>query len=178
MRRTPTHRRQSQQSTSPSRAPGYERPGDISAPSEKFFNSRVRRTIVCPETALMYAVLEDALLCYQKQFGAEPRFVQRAWEAEDWFFSDDSRRLFSFVSVCYALGLETAYIRKRPRLEACPCRHSTGNKILYWRGVQSPRFRDPTIGDRPSPLNNQTVVVIIVGFERRHDDDSTNSSSR
>ncbi len=52
----------------------------------------------------MYAVLEDAFLCFQKQFETEQRFVQRAREAEDWFFSDDSRGLFSFVSVCLAVA--------------------------------------------------------------------------
>ncbi len=85
----------------------------MSVPPEKVFNSRVRLAIVCPETALMYAVLEDAFFCFQKQFETEQRFVRRAREAEDWFFSDDSRWLFSFVSVCHALGLEPKYIRKK-----------------------------------------------------------------
>jgi hypothetical protein len=77
----------------------------MSVPPEKVFNSRVRLAIVCPETALMYAVLEDAFFCFQNHFETEQRFVRRAREAEDWFFSDDSRWLFSFVSVCHALGL-------------------------------------------------------------------------
>ena len=67
--------------------------------------------VACPETALMYAVLEEAFLCFHKQFKTEQRFVQRAQKAEDWFFSDDSRWLFSFVSVCDRLGLEQEYIR-------------------------------------------------------------------
>jgi hypothetical protein len=37
----------------------------------------------------------------------------RRREAEAWFFSDDSRWLFSFVPVCAALGLEAGYIRKK-----------------------------------------------------------------
>jgi hypothetical protein len=61
----------------------------------------------------MYAVLEDAFLCFQKQFETEPRFVRRAREAEGWFFSDDSRWFFSFVSVCHALGLEPKYLRTK-----------------------------------------------------------------
>ena len=108
-----THRRQARQPVSARRAPRYDRLADVNVPPEKFFNTRVRLAIVCPETALMYAVLEDAFLCFQKQFETEQRFVQRAREAEDWFFSDDSRRLFSFVSVCHALGLEPEYMRKR-----------------------------------------------------------------
>jgi hypothetical protein len=61
----------------------------------------------------MYAVLEDAFLCFQKKFETERRFMQRAREAERWFFSDDSRWLFSFMSVCDALELEPEYIRKK-----------------------------------------------------------------
>jgi hypothetical protein len=61
----------------------------------------------------MYAVLEDAFLCFHKQFEPDQRFVQRAREAEDWFFSDNSRWLFSFLSVCDALGLEPTYIRQK-----------------------------------------------------------------
>ena len=61
----------------------------------------------------MYAVLEDAFLCFQKKFETERRFIQRAREAERWFFRDDSRWVFSFVSVCDALGLEPEYIRKK-----------------------------------------------------------------
>ena len=107
------HRSRSRQTASPTRAPGYERPAAVSVPPEKFFDSRVKLAAVCPETALMYAVLEDAFLCFQEQFETEPWFAQRAREAEDWFFSDDSRWLFSFVSVCHALGLEPKYIRTK-----------------------------------------------------------------
>ncbi len=109
----PANRRRSPQPASPNRAPGYKRPADGSVLPEQFFDSRVRLAIVCPETALMYAVLEDAFLCFQKQFETEQRFVRRAREAEDWFFSDDSRWFFSFVSVCHALGLEPKYLRTK-----------------------------------------------------------------
>jgi hypothetical protein len=82
---------------------------------EQFFDCRIKLTVVRPETALMYAVLEDAFLCFHKQFETEPRLIESAREAEDWFFSTDSRWLFSFVSVCDALGLEPHYIREKLR---------------------------------------------------------------
>jgi hypothetical protein len=63
----------------------------------------------------MYAVLEDAFLCFHIQFEAKPRFSESARQAEAWFFSDDSHWLFSFLSVCAALGLEPHYIRKKLR---------------------------------------------------------------
>ena len=75
--------------------------------AEEFFDSRVRLATVCPETALMYAVLEDALFCFQG------RIKQQAQRAEAWFFSDDSKSLFSFISICEMLELQPEHIRKR-----------------------------------------------------------------
>jgi len=112
--RIPAHRRRSQSPVSAGRRSRYERPSDISALPEKFFNSRVSLQTVCPETALMYAVLEDAFLCFHQQFELTiPDGQRRAQQAEDWFCSDDSHWLFSFVSVCHALGLEPEFLRKR-----------------------------------------------------------------
>jgi hypothetical protein len=108
-----TRQRQGRQPVSARRAAAYERPADDSVLPEQFFDSRIKLAAVCPETALMYAVLEDAFLCFHQQFETEQRFIQRAREAEYWFFSDDSRWLFSFLSVCDALGLAPEYIRKR-----------------------------------------------------------------
>ncbi len=108
-----THRRQSRQLVSARRAAAYERPADRGLLPEQFFDSRIKLAAVCPETALMYAVLEDAFLCFHEQFEAKPRFMRCAREAEKWFFSDDFRGLFSFVSVCDALGLEPHYIRTK-----------------------------------------------------------------
>ncbi len=108
-----TRQRQGRQPVSARRTAAYERPADGSVLPEQFFDSRIKLAAVCPETALMYAVLEDAFLCFHKQFETEQRFIRRAREAEDWFLSDDSRWLFSFVSVCDALGLAPEYIRKR-----------------------------------------------------------------
>jgi hypothetical protein len=75
--------------------------------AEKFFDSWVRLAAVCPETALMYAVLEDAFFCFQGQIKPQAR------RAEEWFFSDDSKSLFSFVSICEVLELQPEHIRKR-----------------------------------------------------------------
>ena len=61
----------------------------------------------------MYAVLEHAFLCFQKQFEIEiPDVRRKAQEAEEWFLSDKSHGLFSFVSVCDVLGLEPEFIRQ------------------------------------------------------------------
>lgn len=66
------------------------------------------------EAALMRAVLEDALECFQMKFDIErPLAKRKAREAEEWFFNDDSSELFSFVSVCSVLGLGPECIRQR-----------------------------------------------------------------
>jgi len=103
------------QSASAGSAYSYERPPDAGALAEQFFASEVRLARVDPETALLYAVLENAFLCFQKQFESRIRPFQRqaAREAEEWFFSDDRRNTFSFLTVCAALGLEPEFIRKK-----------------------------------------------------------------
>jgi len=108
-----TYRRRARESRSTRRAAAYDRPFEETALPEQFFDSRVKLAAVCPETALMYAVLEDAFVCFHKQFEADQRQMRSARQAEDWFFSDNSRWLFSFLSVCGALGLEAKYIRHK-----------------------------------------------------------------
>lgn len=109
------HRCPARQPASARRAAAFDRTAAATVLPEQFFDSRVKLAAVCPETALMYAVLEDAFLCFHKQFETGFRVVESAREAEDWFFSNDSHWLFSFLSVCGALGLEPYYIRKKLR---------------------------------------------------------------
>jgi hypothetical protein len=107
------HRSGPPQLLSAHRKPRYDRPSDAGVLPETFFDSRISLAKICPETALMYAVLEDAFLCLQKQIGVTRLCVKRALEAKEWFFSEDSDWLFSFVSVCNVLGLEPEFIRRR-----------------------------------------------------------------
>ncbi len=119
--RPPAHRSQSPQpmpaesvpSVSADWTPWYEQLSGVSMLLEQVFSPQASLYTGCPEVALMRAVLEDALVCFQRQFETERRRVQRvAWEAEEWLFSDDSHWLFSFVSVCAVLGLEPESIRQ------------------------------------------------------------------
>jgi hypothetical protein len=68
------------------------------------------------EAALMRAVLEDALACFQNQCGASGVRAQRlAKEAEEWLFSDETVWPFAFVNICEALGLEPTALRRTLR---------------------------------------------------------------
>jgi hypothetical protein len=82
-----THRRQSRQPLIAHRADAYERPAGGSVLPEQFFDSRIKLAVVCAERALMYAVLEDAFLCFYKRFEADQRYTQSAREVKDWFLA-------------------------------------------------------------------------------------------
>jgi len=71
------------------------------------------------ETALMRAVLEDAILCYLghgRRRRMDPRILSR--EAEFWILRDDWESPFSFNNICNALGL---------------CASSSRKEILAWK---------------------------------------------
>jgi hypothetical protein len=64
------------------------------------------------EIRLMFAVLEDAINCYQDNiFAVNKKRIQLFKEAEDWFMNDDASWIFSFVSICSILNLEPDYFR-------------------------------------------------------------------
>ena len=80
--------------------------------SERFFSPQTSFFTGRPVAALMRAVLEYAMACFQCQRVTEGRQVHReAQEADAWFWSDDSDRPFAFVTVCSVLGLEPEAIR-------------------------------------------------------------------
>jgi hypothetical protein len=65
------------------------------------------------ERALLLAVLEDGIDCFQDNVLPRNRKKQMLFEeAQEWLFSDDWDWLFSFVSICATLGLEPGYIRQ------------------------------------------------------------------
>jgi hypothetical protein len=76
------------------------------------------------EIALLHAILEDAVRCFQHRSVVDSQHIQRlAREAEEWLFSDDASWPFSFVNVCAALGLDPEYVRwglQRQRQRAAP----------------------------------------------------------
>lgn len=80
---------------------------------EQFYGVPVNVHAARGEVALMRAVLEDAIECFQKQDLKNGRRAQRlAREAEEWLFKDDQLWPFSFLNVCNVLGIDPAYIRR------------------------------------------------------------------
>jgi hypothetical protein len=94
--------------------PWHEQLSDASVLPAQFFGSQPSLYTGRPVAALLRAVLEDTLACFQKQFVTEGRRVQRmAREAEEWFLSEEAHWPFSFVSVCVVLGLEPESVRQQ-----------------------------------------------------------------
>ena len=62
-----------------------------------------------PEHGLMFAVLEDAVRCYQA--ARDVRNQQLLRETEAWFASEAADSPFSFVTICQVLGFDPTYLR-------------------------------------------------------------------
>jgi hypothetical protein len=71
-----------------------------------------RKLASVPEKMLMWAVLEDAILCLQEDNPAGGTVgTRRFHEARYWIMEKDSDWFFSFESICAALDLHAGYIR-------------------------------------------------------------------
>lgn len=101
---------------------------------EQFFSPPATVHAGAPELGLMRAVIEDAIHCYQKQFVPEPQRNSRlAQEASRWFFDNDTTWPYSFLNLCYALGLDPGYIRRR-------LKHWRQTRPLLRRSEKLPAF--------------------------------------
>jgi hypothetical protein len=90
-------------------SPAFADPAALAGP---WHPSRACAPRECGEVALMRAVLADAIKCFQRRFLSTRRRDQRlATEAEEWLFTDNSSRPFSFVHICAVLGVEPGYLR-------------------------------------------------------------------
>jgi hypothetical protein len=66
-----------------------------------------------PERRLMFAVLQDAVECFQKYRFARGNKASRLFkDATAWFFEDDYERPFSFINICESFGIDPGYLRK------------------------------------------------------------------
>lgn len=80
---------------------------------EEFIETYRRKVYLEPEKRLMFAVLEDAISCYQKYIEPKrPREETLFQETEEWIFAKDGPWLFSFEGICEYLGIAPDYFRK------------------------------------------------------------------
>ncbi|HZP42224.1 MAG TPA: hypothetical protein VFD84_12055 [Candidatus Binatia bacterium] len=98
---------------------------DVMLP-EQFFEGARRDSYISGEKALMLAVLEDGIRCFQEHLRnprSNPRLLSR--QAEEWIRAVDYDWPFSFNNVCETLGIDPSALRaallawKRRRLAEC-----------------------------------------------------------
>ena len=65
-----------------------------------------------PEEKLLFALLNDAVYCFQHHFGASSRAgIKLFFAAEQWLLQGDDDSPFSFENVCEHLGIEPNLLR-------------------------------------------------------------------
>ncbi len=71
-----------------------------------------RRDHFGSEEKLMFAVLTDAIECFQKYVGARNHHCRSLYhDAESWILSQESRAPFSFEHICEVLKISPSYLR-------------------------------------------------------------------
>ena len=78
------------------------------------FLARCRTSLhLDPERSLMFAVLHDAVICFQENVKAiHPEKRRLYQEAEEWLWNTDRGYLFSFENICELLGFDPSYLRR------------------------------------------------------------------
>jgi hypothetical protein len=80
--------------------------------SAQYFGN-LRKTLLEPEKKLMFAILEDAISCYQSNLTAHSVRGKRFFEeTKSWIVAVGNDWIFSFENVCEALGLNPQYVRQ------------------------------------------------------------------
>ncbi|MGH7829968.1 MAG: hypothetical protein ACREP8_07295 [Candidatus Binatia bacterium] len=90
----------------------YLFPEDVLLPHQ-YFEHLFRKNFLEPEKKLMFAVLEDAISCFQKYAVAQDRRGKRLFrEAEEWILEESGTEIFSFENICEAIGWDSNYLRE------------------------------------------------------------------
>jgi hypothetical protein len=94
-----------------------ERLGSLFQPdtliADEYLANYRRKVPLEPEKTLMLAVLEDGVCSFQENIFVQDGKKRILFEeSKEWLFSDESDGIFSFSSICMALGLEPGYIRR------------------------------------------------------------------
>jgi len=78
-----------------------------------YFDALRRKTILEPEKRLLFAVMKDAIDCYQINVMAQSGKRQRLFRnAEEWIMERKGDWVFSFVNICDLLQLHPEYLRQ------------------------------------------------------------------
>lgn len=79
---------------------------------DQYFSGEARMPGLDGERRLMLAVLEDAVLVYQRYaLSRDPEKRQECKDAREWIASHDTTWPFSFDNICNVLGIDPEYVR-------------------------------------------------------------------
>ena len=80
--------------------------------SQKYFDNWRGAGCLQPEKRLMFAVLLDAVECFQQYHSGRRSKATRLFsDTEGWIFRDDHEWPFSFINVCEAVEIDPHYLR-------------------------------------------------------------------
>ena len=80
--------------------------------SHQYFQLFRHKAHFDPEEKLMFAVLTDAIECFQKYHGANAHRHRRLFsEAEAWISTRNSAWPYSFENICETLNIDPNYLR-------------------------------------------------------------------
>lgn len=88
---------------------------------------------LAPEHRLLWAVLEDAVRCWQiHERRSSSRDRRLFGEVAAWFASDDDGSPFSFIAICQLFGLDPSYLRAGLQRWS-DRRRATGGRVVPFR---------------------------------------------
>jgi hypothetical protein len=80
--------------------------------AHEYFDSFRRKTLWLPEKELMFAILEDAVGCFQNYlFARDKKGKQLFLDAETWINGEENKSVLSFDNVCEELDLDPEFLR-------------------------------------------------------------------
>lgn len=80
--------------------------------SQQYQEAARRKLRQEPEQELLFAVLKDAIYCFQRYASARDKIRTRLYlEARKWLLKEDDDWPFSFANICGAFGLSPQHIR-------------------------------------------------------------------
>ena len=136
---------------------------DIPIP-EQHFDQFHEPSQIQPEKRLMFAVLLDAVECFQKYAGHEANRLFK--DTDEWIFEDDPECPFSFINICEAVGMDPEYLRKglsQLNRERSKGRMTVGHTTVNTRAIPPNAFVRADRVRNPRPL----AVGLMTGARRR-----------
>ncbi len=95
-----------------------------------------------PEKRLQLAVLEDAVMVFQRCARDQGTRARRLLaEIDEWFGSHATDSPFAFETVCDTLGLDATYIRRGLELLRSRLRVASGRRLHFRRGSNGTRHQ-------------------------------------